>query len=559
MRWAALGLCALALIADSPAPRPPAPTFSCLVQEGQVILNYQGSERDPKHYAGREHELEVYESDDGGLSWNRLVQWQNGRVTEYPDPALPGPSLERLTAIRDSCIFSVSNPQLHNPARPDVQYHVRDDGVFRSSDGGRTFSQEVTLQGAKGALIDEETGNLIVRGPDASVRMLVRTPDGAYRWVSPNTVSVTGFIQALAIDPQTPATVYAGTTGYGVSKTVDGGAHWFSAGSGLAGAIEALAIDPQAPATVYAGTNTDAFVLKSTDGGVNWSPAGAGLEDSEKATAARIGIITSPALAINPHTRATVYAGEPAGVFKSTDGGAHWQLAWSGSITGSVAALAIDPQAPATLYAATTYGIFKSTDGGASWSPANTGLPSNTTECLALAIDPQTAAILYLGTQDGLFKSTDGGAHWTSANAGLASYGSSHVNVLAVDPQTPSTLYAGKYQNGVFRSVDGGAHWSPANAGLTGTILALAVDPQASGTLYAGTDSGAFLFKSVDGGAVGSPANAGLPNPRWQPEPTLVPTPAGAPSPSGQGTSAPGRAATDQPDAPVSVQPDTPR
>jgi len=41
---------------------------------------------------------------------------------------------------------------------------------------------------------------------------------------------------------------------------------------------------------------------------------------------------------------------------------------------GRVAALAINPSTPSTIYAGTNDGVFKSTSGGASWTAANTGL-----------------------------------------------------------------------------------------------------------------------------------------------------------------------------------------
>ena len=63
-----------------------------------------------------------------------------------------------------------------------------------------------------------------------------------------------------------------------------------------------------------------------------------------------------------------------------------------------------------------------------------------------LAIDPQTSATLYAGTWGGVFKSTDGGGNWSAVNAGLTDFG---VYALAIDPQTPTTLYAGTY-GGVF-------------------------------------------------------------------------------------------------------------
>jgi hypothetical protein len=56
-----------------------------------------------------------------------------------------------------------------------------------------------------------------------------------------------GRIRALAIDPTTPATLYAGTDGGGVSKSTDAGGTWAAANTGLEYPypyVSALAIDP---------------------------------------------------------------------------------------------------------------------------------------------------------------------------------------------------------------------------------------------------------------------------------------------------------------------------
>src|SRR5437016_2862110 len=76
---------------------------------------------------------------------------------------------------------------------------------------------------------------------------------------------------------------------------------------------------------------------------------------------------------------------------------------------GTVTALAINPATPTTLYAGTFSGagVFKSTNGGASWTAINSGLPGPqvAAHVLALAIDPATPTTLYAGTNNGVFKS----------------------------------------------------------------------------------------------------------------------------------------------------------
>ena len=105
--------------------------------------------------------------------------------------------------------------------------------------------------------------------------------------------------------------------------------------------VRALAIDPATPATLYAGTNGDG-VFKSTDGAGNWSAVNIGLTDTRVY-----------ALAIDPGTPAILYAGTGSGVFKSTNGGGEWCAFSTGLTNISVYALAIDPETPTILYAGT--------------------------------------------------------------------------------------------------------------------------------------------------------------------------------------------------------------
>ena len=79
-----------------------------------------------------------------------------------------------------------------------------------------------------------------------------------------------------------------------------------------------------------------------------------------------------------------------------------------------------------------------------------------------------------------------GAGVWTSGGP----YGGS-VTALAINPTTPTTLYAGTQESGVFKSTDSGGTWAAANTGLTDLhIDALAINPTTPATLYAGTEVG---------------------------------------------------------------------
>jgi photosystem II stability/assembly factor-like uncharacterized protein len=134
----------------------------------------------------------------------------------------------------------------------------------------------------------------------------------------------------------------------------------------------------------------------------------------------------------------------------------------------------------------------------------------------ALVVDPQTPSTLYAGASTGgAYKSVNRGASWSPIHNGFATqFGIAGVRALAVDPQAPRTLYAAT-GDGAYKTINGGGGWSPINAGLPSfpSVSLLAIDPQTPSTLYVGiygqTTKG--IFKSTSGGAGWLEANSGLP------------------------------------------------
>jgi photosystem II stability/assembly factor-like uncharacterized protein/Tol biopolymer transport system component len=348
--------------------------------------------------------------------------------------------------------------------------------------------------GRTDALALDPTTSTLYAGTPGGV---FRSVDGGASWVARSNGLRDLSVQALAIDPATPTTLYAGTQfGGGVFKTIDGGASWTSR-SIPASAVLTLAIDPVATATVYAGTNLGLF--KSTDGGGTWVPANNGLDT--------LSVVT--AIAIDPTAPSTLYVGKNGGgVFKSTDAGATWNPSSTGLTDLDVAgALVIDPTNPLVLYVGTRGGgVFKSTNGGASWNPSSMGLGS--LEVFELAIDPLAPLTLFAVTNAGVHRTTNGGATWELRNTGLACC---VVPALAVDPRASGIVYAAVFSNGVFRTIDGGGIWTTTgNAGLSATeALAVVLDPMTPTTLYAGTFGGG-VFKSTDRAATWNASNNGL-------------------------------------------------
>ena len=85
---------------------------------------------------------------------------------------------------------------------------------------------------------------------------MFKSTDGGGKWDAVNTGLTATNVLALAVDPATPATLYAGTDGGGVFKSTNGGGNWRAFNTGLTDtSVNALAIDSATPSTLYAGTD----------------------------------------------------------------------------------------------------------------------------------------------------------------------------------------------------------------------------------------------------------------------------------------------------------------
>lgn len=367
--------------------------------------------------------------------------------------------------------------------------------VHKSTDAGATWTASGTLPNTPIAAVALAPGGSLVVYAATDLGVF-KTSDGGASWTPENTGLFRLRVRAVAVNPAAAEHVYAGTNGAGVFKSTDGAALWEPGNVGL-NATNVLALALSSDAIVYSGT-LGAGVAKSEDAGDSWMRASDGLDDTEGFTQ------FVAALATDPNDSETLYAGTLGGVFKSIDAALSWEPANTGLTANDVRALEIDPFAADVIYAGTNGGgVFKSVNAAGSWAAANTGLTS--TAIFAIASTPGTPTTLYAGSANaGVFRTTNGASTWAPMNSGLT-----HLNVraLAIDPFSPQTIYAGTDGGGVFRSLNAAASWSAASTGLTNNVVrGLVVD--SNSIVYAATDGGG-VFYSVTGGSW-TPLNLGL-------------------------------------------------
>ena len=487
----------------------------------------------------------IFKTTDGGETWNQIHTFHSVPGSLAIDPAAS--STLNASLNNAEIVKSTNGGENWVTIKAGLPF-----GPFNPSDLPLAIDPRVPSNLYAGSF----AGSSVSTSPgvpplDFGSGTISRSTDGGQTWITVRAgIPKDAFIRSFALDPASPSTIYAAyrsdSVG-GILKSTDQGQSWNVINTGdFRSAI--TAVDPRTPSTVYAAYadfNGTGSISKSTDAGSSWKPSNEGLSYPDLHV-----------LAIDPVNATTIYTGGAGGVFKSDDAGENWMNLTAFQV--SSARFAPKP-APATLrsllinfknanvlYAETLRvdgcafddkTVFKSTDRGANWtnsiSPPESGcvLGGYLAYSNLMTMDPVDPDTLYLGEtedEDGfyaLLKSTDGGASWTSVwnpATGLQS----GLDAMAIDPVTPTTLYAGVGDaccytplgspSGVFKSTDGGASWKQTALKDT-AVTVLTIDRGDPSIIYASTQNiyrkpTGFrgLFKSTDGGASWVPINGGL-------------------------------------------------
>ena len=300
---------------------------------------------------------------------------------------------------------------------------------------------------------------------------------------------------------------------------------WRLIGPHRGGRVLAVAGVPGDPATFYFGA-VDGGVWRTRNAGVTWEP----LFDDQP-------IASVGALAVAPSDLSIIYVGTGeaslrsditygAGVYKSTDGGAHWQSLGLAD-TRHIGKILVDPRNPdVVLVAALGHaygpnaerGVFRSTDGGRTWKSVLYQGPD--IGAIDLAADPDDPLVAYAalyqarrtpweqyppdeGPGSGLYKSTDGGATWTPLSGhGLPAGPLGRIGLAVGHDRRVYALIGATTGAGLYRSDDRGVTWQLAGTDPRITnrnwyFCRVTVDPHNSDIVYV---PNVALLKSTDGG-----------------------------------------------------------
>lgn len=369
----------------------------------------------------------IYQSRDGGSSWQRLA-----KLSKKDD------------LILDNIVVDESDPKTVYVAAWVVDHP--DGGVYISHDSGESWTAVENMNGQSIRALTQAPSNpkVLVAG---TLKGIFRSEDAGQHWsrISPESSNELHEVESIAIDPKDPNTIYAGTW-HLPWKTTDGGANWRNIKEGLIddSDVFSIIIDPAVPQTVY--TSACSGIYKSENGGDQYHKI-----QGIPSTARRTRVLMQ-----DPVDHNVVYAGTTEGLYRTVNAGTNWiRMTGPDVIINDVF---VDPKNPKHVLLATDRsGVLESDDQAASFKDSNTGFTQR--QVAALLVDAKNPETFYAGvvndkTYGGVFVSEDSGKTWKQRSDGLEGR---DVFSLAQSPE--GVLLAGT-SHGVVRW--SGAKWEPA-------------------------------------------------------------------------------------------------
>jgi len=350
--------------------------------------------------------------------------WVNLGPSEIPAPGPAGyEGLGRLNVVA----FHLTDPNIFMVGSPSG-------GFWKTTDGGSTWvtsTDTMPTLGVSDIVVDQSNANTIFIGTgdrdagDAPGMGVFKSTDGGMTWSPSNTGMGNKTVGKILQYPSNYQIFLAATNG-GIYRSTDGGASWTQSKSGN---FKDIKFKPNSPNTVYGAAGSDFY--RSTDGGVTFTKVTNGLTSGQRGTIA--------VTAANPNYVYFLQSDGSSGfkgLYRSTNAGISFTersttpniLDWSCDGSGSGGqgwydlALEADPNNAEVIYTGGV-DVWKSVNGGIDWIKNTSwyggcGVPAVHADCHFLGFSPVNGK-LYAGNDGGVYSTSNGGTDWEDHTEGM--------------------------------------------------------------------------------------------------------------------------------------------
>ena len=399
---------------------------------------------------------QIFKSTDAGQRWVRLL-----------------PGLGRRNLVVDNFHF--------HPHSPDILYagawETKSDRgwFFVTLDGGLHW-QEIPLglfqSSIRAIAIAPSNPSVIALGISEGV---ILSQDGGQNWdrITRGYRSLHN-VESLVFDPHDSQALYVGTWRRGW-KTLNRGKKWIPIHQGMAfdSDMFSLLVSPDDSSTLYSSACSG--VYKSLNSGDNWVKLSNGLPHDARRTRM---------LHLDPNDSQILYAGTTLGLYRTKNGGDSFREILPQVV---INAIAVHPSSSDIVLVGTDdAGVFRSTDGGATFELSNQGFSHRQISVLAASSQGNGrsfAAVSADGGHGGFFYAQGGSLDWIRYNQGLDPSVASVIRAILPSSTSPQVLLLAG--NGIYRGIPGQFPWRQVRLGKGPRIRAIAWTNQEQDLLLA--------------------------------------------------------------------------